>query len=266
MSKEDREFLFNSEWRGQKLPGRFGELLAGYDNQFKLVRQAARSTAPCDWGIDMSPGPETLLPQLARNKGISQTAKLRAMWALQQGRPEIARDDLLAAFALARNTSRDGTLISALVQIAIENIICSVIAENFYQFPPETLQELVDGFASAPARGTMAECARMEKIFFYDWLLGKIVELQKENPGDDAKTLSAIRLLVGSMEDNESGKPDQAAARWERLMKASGGTSDGILNLLREMAPLYDRLAVIMALPLAEYEAQSETVQRRNRE
>ena len=59
LPQADHDYLFTNEWRGQKLPERFGELVARYDNQFKLVRQAAQATVPCDWGIDMSPGPAT---------------------------------------------------------------------------------------------------------------------------------------------------------------------------------------------------------------
>src|SRR6476661_3463524 len=57
LSPADHEYLFDNDWRGQRLPERFGELAGRYDNEFKLVRQAAQATVPCDWGIDMSPGP-----------------------------------------------------------------------------------------------------------------------------------------------------------------------------------------------------------------
>src|SRR5260370_30397119 len=120
-----------------------------YNNQFTLVRHAARATVPCDWGIDMSPGPATLLPQLARDKAVAQTAPLRAMWDLHQGRPTEASDDLIAALALGRNSSRDGTVISTLVHIAIENIGCCAVAENFDQFSPESLKQLVEGLHTA---------------------------------------------------------------------------------------------------------------------
>src|SRR5438445_2327161 len=186
LSPTDRDYLFDNDWRGQKLPERFGELVARYDNEFKLVRQTTQATVPCDWGIDMSPGPATLLPQLARCKAVAQAARLRAMWDLQNGRQEDARDDLLAAFALARNSSRDGTLIAALVQIAMENILCAAVAENYYQFPPEILKQVAEGFDAAPARGMVAACIPTEQTFFHDWLLRKIQELQKENPADDA--------------------------------------------------------------------------------
>src|SRR5690348_6965100 len=55
LSSAERDYLFaDTEWRVQRLPDKVGELLTRYDNQFKLVRQAAHATVPCDWGIDMS--------------------------------------------------------------------------------------------------------------------------------------------------------------------------------------------------------------------
>ena len=259
LSQPDRNYLSTNEWRGQKLPERFGELVDGYDNQFKLARQAAQSTVPCDWGIDMSQGPATLLPHLARIRAIAQTARLRALWDLQQGQPADAREDLLAAFTLGRNSARDGVLLSALVQIAVENIICATVAENWHQFPPEVLKQLADGFAAAPTRGTMAACIPMEKSSFSGWLADRIQELQKENPGNAAAVMAGIRELVARFEGADEGQsnPTQPAF-WEQVTKASGGTSEGVLKLLRDEERLYDRLAAIMALPLAEYDVQAK--------
>jgi hypothetical protein len=256
-SPADRDYVFANDWRGQKLPERFGELVTQYDNEFKLVRQAAQATVPCDWGLDMSPGPATLLPALARNKAVMQAARLRAMWDLQQGNPAKARDDLLAALALARNSSHDGTLIAVLVQIAIENILCSTLAENFHQFSAETLKQLADGFDAAPARGTVAACIPTEKAFFRDWLVTKIQKLQKENEGNDARAMTAIHELIASTEGQEESQTNQSQpSLWEKVAKAAGGTSEGVLKLLRDEDPVYERLAMILALPQPEYEDQ----------
>jgi len=255
LSPTDRDYLFDNDWRGQKLPERFGELVARYDNEFKLVRQAAQATVPCDWGIDMSPGPATLLPHLASCKGVAQAARLRAMWDLQNGRQEDARDELLAAFALARNSSRDGTLIAALVQIAMENILCAAVAENYYQFSPEILKQVGEGFDAAPPRGMVAACIPTEQTFFHDWLLRKIQGLQKENPADDAKVMVGIHELVTGMVGAGEGETNQVQTDlWGKVNRAAGGTSEGVVKLLRQMAPLYQRLAVIMAAPQREYE------------
>jgi hypothetical protein len=59
ISEADRNYLTSKKGREQKLPERFGAIVAGYDNQFRLVRQAACATVPCDWGLDVSAGPNT---------------------------------------------------------------------------------------------------------------------------------------------------------------------------------------------------------------
>ncbi len=52
LSPADHDYLFTNQWQGQKLPAQFGELISQSDGEFKLVRQAAHTTVPCDWGID----------------------------------------------------------------------------------------------------------------------------------------------------------------------------------------------------------------------
>src|SRR5436853_5975610 len=70
LAPADRDLLFDRDWRGQKLPEKFGELMGRYDTQFRVVREAVHATVPCDWGIDLTQGPSALLPHLARNKAI----------------------------------------------------------------------------------------------------------------------------------------------------------------------------------------------------
>lgn len=262
LEKADRDFLNTNAWGGRQLPERFGELVAEYNDQFRLVGQAAHSTVPCDWGIDLSAGPATLLPYLARAKAVAQTAQLRAMWAFQQGRPADACNDLIAALALGRNLCRDGTLISLLVQIAIENTVFMTVAGNFHQFTPETLKQLIDGLDAAPARRTVAACIPTEKFFFDDWRLRQILELQKDNPGNDAKVMKGIHQLFRNVEDPQQEETDF----WKRLTQAAGGTSDGVIKLIHDRERVYEKLAVLLALPYREYENQmkefSEEVQK----
>ena len=252
--QKDRDYLFTNEWRGQKLPERLGELLAGYDLEFRLVRQAAQSTAPCDWGIDWSAGPGALLPHLARIKATANTARLRAMWDLQHDRQTDACQDLLAALALGRNGGRDSCLIGALVEIAVEHIVCSTVAENFNQFSPEALQQLADGFNAPPARGTIAACLPMEK-FCHDWIINRAQELQTGNPGNDAQVMESLRRTFEFETANSDGSKETNSL-WLQIVAAAGGTSDGVIKLLREAGPVYARLENIEALPPAQYEEQ----------
>lgn len=253
-SQEDRDYLLTNIWQGQKLPDRVGKLLSGYDNEFRLLRQAAQSKVPCDWGIDWSPGPGTLLGHLVRIKSAAQAARLRVMWDLQQNQQTNASEDLVAALALGRNGATDGSLISSLVEFAVERIVCSTVAENFNHFSPEALSQIADNLDGPPARGTIASCMPTERVF-EGWLVDRLLELQGDNPGNDAKVMEGFHKNYVSTFSESDGKletPD----KWPLVVEASGGASAGIIKLLRDMDPLYARLEIIEALPRAQYEEE----------
>jgi hypothetical protein len=253
ISAEDWKYLESKKGREQKLPDRFGPIVAATDNQFRLVRQAAHAALPCDWGIDLSVGPNSLLPHLGRAKAIANTSQLRVAWALQHGHQAEARDDLLATFVMGRHAGSDALLISALVQNIIGNINCNTVAQHFGEFTPETLQQLVAGFDAAPVSVTMAECIVSEKRLG-DWMLTQLLELRKAYPDDDAKVMAGFHDsgIVSAM--TTVGHTNF----WPQLIAASGGTSEGVLKLLHETEPLFPRLAEVLALPPAEYEMQSK--------
>jgi hypothetical protein len=254
LTEADYDYLFNNQWWGKTLPPRFGGLISNYDTQFRLVREAAQATVPCDWGIDFSDGPGTLLPHLAHCKAIAVTSKLRVLWDLQNGRETNACDDLLAVFTMARNTSRDDTWIGSLVQYADEALVLSSIYANFGRFSPTTLQKLVDGFDAAPVGPTLSNVLLIaDKNCFVGWLERKIVQWQQENPGNDAAVLAKVRQ-VGLPEDG-------GTSGWESVLSAAGGTSGGILKLLQAMDPLYQQGAETLALPYPAFEAQAAQYQ-----
>jgi hypothetical protein len=253
------DYLASKEGRTQRLPDRYAEIVAGYDSQFALVRQAALATVPCDWGADLSLGPDTPLPYLARAKATVIAARLRVAWDLQHDRQADACDDLLASLCLARNVSRDGILISVLVQIAMEAIACTTVAENFGQFSPETLKRLADGLESLPARGTVAGCVPTKKVLNEDWTLRRIQELQRANSGDDDKVMAAIHDMFAHVFDLRSragitsDEEADGANWWARLTQAAGGTSEGVARLVTELGPSDQKLASVMASPYGQY-------------
>ena len=64
------------------------------------------------------------------------------------------------------------------------------------------------------------------------------------------------QLLV-VLDHPEEGQIDQTQPnRWEQVIAAAGGTSEGMLKLLGDYEPLYQRAAVMLALPHLEYEDQ----------
>lgn len=258
-----RDTLLTNDWTGQRLSGKEGEMLSGYNQEFRLLRAAAQATVPCDWGLDMSEGPELLLPHLAQAKAASQIVQLRAMWDLQNGKQAEARDDLLAVLALARNISRDGTLISVLVQIAMENILISTVAQNYYEFTPETLQQIARGFADAPPRGTVAESINTGERSFVGWFAQKVREARDQHPGDEAAALASLHKLF----DNAVGSGDgQNTGFADKVFRAAGGTTDGLERLINELPPLYDHATKVMSLPPDQFvqEMKLLTIQIQN--
>ncbi|MBI5385256.1 MAG: hypothetical protein HZA90_11295 [Verrucomicrobia bacterium] len=247
-----QDHLFTNEWRGHALDEQFEKQIATYDNAFKLLRQAARQKAPCDWGYDLTQGPELLLPGLAKAKLLSQAARLRTRWHLEHGRPDDARDDLLAAFVLGRQVSKDGILISALVQVAIENILASGVAENWFRFSPETLQQIMDGLAAVPARGTMVQCVATERIAFKDWLTRKIQGLQAASR-NEGEALQKTQELLRSIMSGEEAPQGPAPPTPEAIIQSAGSTTAGLLRKLKELDALYDEAAVLMTVPYDQF-------------
>jgi hypothetical protein len=256
LTEAEMDYLGTNYWGTQSLPHRYGELVARYDDEFKLVRQAARSTVPCDWGLDMTTWPRTLLPHLPRGKAVAVGARSRVVWELAQGKQADARDDLLSTLALARNISHDGTLIACLVQIAIESITTWNVAENFGRFTPETLEQIVAGIDAAPARGTLAAALTNEVALSHKWIVGTIEDLRKTYPGDDAKVMAALRELFKSMRGKSEGEPDP----WDKFIQAAGGSSESILQMVRDSEPVYGKLLAALAIPLPQFESQEKSL------
>jgi len=255
VSNEEMDYTYSKAGLSQPLPERFADLVASYDPQFNLVRQAARSTVACDWGLDMSQGPAAPLPHLARAKAVSQAARLRVRWHLEHGRQAEACEELLATLVLARNLPADGLLISTLVEMAMEAILCNSVAQNYGLFSADSLERLAKGFESPPARHTVAQCMATEKALFHDYAINKIRELQKQHAGNDAKVMEEVGKLFG-FETDRTGND-----LWTRLKQASDGTSEGVIALLQEREKYGPKLMAVLTLPYAEYRGRLQDLE-----
>ena len=248
----NRDYLLQGEWRGEKLPAKVGEALGCFQAPFRYLRNASHATVACDWGIDLTPGPETLLPHLARCKQLATLEALEATWELQHGNEAAARDDLIGAFALARDSSRDSTVIAALVQFAAQNNVIETVARNFGSLDAATLEQLASGFDAAPPAGTLANAYETgERYCNYEWLGRKIVQWQKESGGDDGKVMAQAKRLFD--EFGGEGGTNQFQAVWKKTRN-----SDELLALVRGMEPFYNEAVRIIVLPHGPFEEQAK--------
>jgi hypothetical protein len=256
LSEEDTKHLFEN-WTGGAWPDRLDdrtlELLKQYDNSFKGLRRARFATVPCDWGYDLSDGPLTLLSGLRPSKRLVQVARFRAMAALDRNDFPTARDEMLAAYTLGRNLSRDGILISALVQIAVENIATSIVMENYYRLTAEQLNELVKGFDTALRRGTIADTIPTEHHSFYEYLLRNVQRMAAEAKGNEGAFWSSFDPFWGPISGEGTG-PEPSL---EDVKEVSKGSAEGVIRLLNEMPAYYTELTAILKLPYPEYKKEA---------
>lgn len=255
MESDDAKYLFESEWRNRPIDERAADMLAQFDPTFRMLRRAGGSRVPCDWGVDLTLGPEAMLPQLAKAKRCAQAAVLRSRWFMQEGKMDAARDDLIAVFVLGRNVARDNILISAMVQFAIEDIVTGYIAQQWPVLKPALINELLAGFDEAPPRIPVAATVPTERQAFHDWLVKKIQEIQAAHPNDDKAAVEALTKLVDAF-ISQPGQSRRAFA--EEMLKAAGNSSAGFLAYVHQLEPLYLRLEEVAKLPYSRFLAAAE--------
>lgn len=247
---EDKTF---DQRRNVPVDHHYESLCARYDTTFRFVRRAADLKVTADWGIDFADGPEALLPHLAKAKAVAQAAQFRARFHLERGRETEAIQDLVGAFVLGRHLSKDGTLISKLVQIAIDSIIVSSVAENYHAFSEEGLKKLTVGIDASPAGNTISQCIGVGERSFGGWYRQQLQAIKAKHPGDEAGIMREVRELLART-ITEASNSEKSYAKADELIAAAGGTSQGMLALIDAMDPLYDELQSIAALPLAKFE------------
>ncbi len=241
------QYLTTNTWDyGQQLPLQFGSAVSNFNAELDFVREAAQQTVVCDWGVDFNRhGADTLLPYLGMAKRAVVDSEFQTMWDLQNGDEAEARDDLVADLTLGRNASTTRVLIAALVEMAVENVVCGRFAENFHQFSPETLGQIASGFEDAPPRGTVAECVSTERII-NQRTLSRFEDIQKQYARDNEGAMGALHRLFFYYSSD----------KWEQLTNGTGNTIAEAIQQVRDLEPYYSRFETLMALPYKEYREQ----------
>ena len=238
----DGEFL-GPDWSTGTPGTGAAEVARRCDSTFKLLRRAAASKAPCDWGIDLADGPATVLPNIAKLRRVAQAGALRAKVALDEGREADATNDLAALLSLGRRSAIDGALVQMMIAQSVNDLIVNFVAGNLHQFTPETLPGLGTMFDAAPRRVTVADAVKAERAAFYGWILGQVESFRTAHPGDDKAVCEAFTELMRRYID---GGNDANATR---IIDASGGTGQGLLSYIKQLEPVYDAMEKVATAP-----------------
>lgn len=230
------------------------EPLKKFDPMVEYLRRATRMKVPCDWGVDLSDGPATLMPNLVKIRQASQAVLMRAHYALEAGRDREAMEELGAVLVLGRNTGADGTLVNTMLAIAVEDTVNRFIAENFQRFSLQSLQSFLKQVDAAPPRPTIKHAMSIEKTAFWEWFIVKLETLRTTSSRDNAEAMQAARELLTSSFGS--------ASEVDRILEKAGNTPDHLIAYFREVEPLYAAIQKAADATPSQLEREANTIRQ----
>lgn len=203
----------------------------------------------CNWGISYEDGIEVLLPHLGAARTLAFLAALRARIRFEDGHIADAVDDVVAAIAMGRHSSTDGSLISVLVGYAIENLMGETLALFIPKMSPGMIKNLKARLVALPPRGSPATATLNCEASTLDWFIQQV----KATKGKDG-----LMALMVPMLTNESQKDTDATEKARTFIDECGGNAAGVIKFAEEMRPVYPILAKMLELPLEQFDKELE--------
>jgi hypothetical protein len=217
------------------------ELLKRSDS---ALREMARGAAlkECDWGEDFFANflDENTFPMVKVSK-LGKLACLRASYSFQNGQSSAAIRDVDDAVKMAHDIGGRGPFMATLMQFSIENSAIDVVAAYLPRQNAKILK-LTSAFLEAwkQQMRPLSEAMQGEKAFL---LQHERPQYLKKSPKEAFELLRGHELLRTNESDEEA----------KAIMKANGGTIEGLVKQLDAAAVLYDELARIWDLPAREF-------------
>ena len=141
----------------------------GSDASIHLIRKAALSSAPCDWGLAREDGPAMALPHLSKMRQLTSLALVESERQFLKGDSTSGIDWLLVAHRMARHSGAGDTLISFLVQESGEESALRAAARHCLGWDENTRRQYAEKLNSLPLPHSLQDSYRGEKVFI-DWL------------------------------------------------------------------------------------------------
>src|SRR5262249_47402880 len=142
----------------------------------EMMRRGA-ALSHCDWAIGWADeGIGNQLPHLDGARRLSALACLRARLRFEEGQRAEAIVDILAAMAMGRHASRDGSLPAILTGYAIERSMSETLARDLPKLDARTLKNLKKRLDALPAGGSLGAGVREEQILETGWFVRQVKE------------------------------------------------------------------------------------------
>jgi hypothetical protein len=184
---------------------------SGGDSVAEILRRAAASPAPCDWGLLTEAGPTTPLPHLSKVRELADLAIVEAEVALAQGNVAKGIDWLMTAHRIARHSGAGGILISFLVQSAIETKVLNAAGRHSLGWDEATRRDYAQRMKALPPLVSLQESYHGE-INIPSWLeqANQLTEPQRTE-----KLQELFNMVDGKEQENLSKLMDTEILRKE---------------------------------------------------
>jgi len=244
-----------SDGEGQKLSAEYltmpldahaRELVA--KSEYSLRRMHSGAARPrCDWAIQWEEeGIEALLPQMNAARLLSSLACVRARLRFEEGKTAEALDDILAAQAMGRHVSRDGSLIGVLVGYSIDARMGEAYALHLPRLNAATIRDLKKRLDALPPGARPATAIRACEEKTMDWFIRKVKATK------DPERLLALLAFVGLSEGKDLTPGDKTRA----FLKDCGGNAEGVIRFAEQTQPCYALMAQKIELPPEQFEKE----------
>lgn len=210
-----------------------------------LLRGAKLSN--CDWSLDLDDGIFLRLPFVAKARLLARLVALHARHEFSQKHWEAGWNDIMALVKLARNVETAPLMIAQLVGYSIESMAIETAAPFLPQLKPALPPGAAAALAALPKEPTIAQLLAIEKQVGPGWLLGRLNDAERKQPGSWQTVWKETFAAV------LSGGEGQADANRETILSVK--SYEQATKWLEELLPLYDEGAKIAERPWDEFDA-----------
>jgi hypothetical protein len=251
---EAQEHKFDAECLTMPLDAHARELVTRADYAFRMMHRAA-ALPHCHWGIGYEEGIELLLPHAQAARTLSALACLRARIRFEDGRNAEAVEDIVDTITLGRHVSMDGSLITVLVDYAIEQRAGEALARYLPGLDAGTIKDLKVRLDSLPPFRTAAQgLVPFEEKAGLDWFIRKIKEQKDEE---------SLLTFLSAFLSRQGDTPEQRREKGRAFLEECGGTQDGVVKMAEETRPCYARGVKMLERPLDQCEKEFELEARK---
>jgi RNA polymerase sigma factor (sigma-70 family) len=217
------------------------------------LMQRGAALPRCSWAIDFERGLEFPWTHGEGARVLSSLACLRARIRFEEGRNAEALEDVLAALALARHVSLDGTVDSLRAGYDIEQRLSELLALHLPRLDARTARDLKGRLDALPAGGSASTPALRMTEALLEWIAGEVKEAK-----DQESLLDFLSQLgVGPRE------PEKRRAEGRAFLEACGGSARGVLERAEEVRPVIVLLAKKLDLPPEQYEKEWQSQEKK---